>query len=122
MQAAAAAMKFEEAAKLRDQIEAVKSVVEKQQVVSLQNEDYDALGLFIEAGIASVTVLVVRNGKLIGDQHFFLQNIEGRGEPEVVSAFVRQHYAGPAALPDELLTRSEERRVGKECRSRWSPY
>ncbi|MBV9468626.1 MAG: excinuclease ABC subunit UvrC, partial [Abitibacteriaceae bacterium] len=104
MQNSAEEMRFEDAAKLRDQIEAVKSVLEKQQVVSRQHEDYDALGLYIEAGIASVVVLVVRDGKLIGDQHFFLQNIEGRGEPEVISAFVRQHYAGPTAIPTEILT------------------
>ncbi|HEX8834187.1 MAG TPA: excinuclease ABC subunit UvrC, partial [Abditibacteriaceae bacterium] len=89
---AAADMRFEDAAKLRDQIEAVKSVVEKQQVVSLANEDYDALGLFINSGIASVALLVIRAGKLIGDQHFFLQNIEGRADAEVLSVFVRQHY------------------------------
>lgn len=103
MQTAATNLEFETAAKLRDQIEAVKSVLEKQQVVSLAEEDYDALGLYIEAGIASVTTLIVRAGKLIGDQHFFLQNIEGRGEPEVLSAFVRQHYEGPASLPGEIL-------------------
>ncbi|HEX8237479.1 MAG TPA: excinuclease ABC subunit UvrC [Abditibacteriaceae bacterium] len=107
MQAAAMEMKFEDAAKLRDQIEAVKSVVEKQQVVSLANEDYDALGLYIEAGIASVVVLVVRGGKMLGDQHFFLQNIEGRDEAEVLSVFVRQHYEGPTALPHEILTPHE---------------
>src|SRR5690606_22817367 len=103
MKEAAAAMEFENAAKLRDQIEAIKSVTEKQQVLSLANEDYDSLGLFIEAGIASVTILIIRNGKLIGDQHFFLQNIEGRANAEVVSAFVRQHYAGPSAIPTEVL-------------------
>jgi excinuclease ABC subunit C len=103
MQEAAANLEFEKAAKLRDQIEAVQSVVEKQQVLSLANEDYDALGIYIEAGIASVTVLVVRNGKLIGDQHFFLQCIEGRGEPEVLSAFLRQHFEGPIHIPREVL-------------------
>jgi len=101
---AASEMRFEDAGKLRDQIEAVKSVVEKQQVVSLANEDYDALGLFIDAGVASVAVLIVRAGKLIGDQHFFLQNIEGRDEAEVLSVFVRQHYAGPANAPSEIFT------------------
>ncbi len=101
---AAGDLEFEKAAKLRDQIEAVKSVLEKQQVVSLGNEDYDALGLAIEAGIASVTTLIVRGGKLIGDQHFFLQNIEGRAEAEVLSVFVRQHYEGPQELPREVLT------------------
>ena len=103
MKAAAAEMEFETAAKLRDQIEAIQSVTEKQQVLSLANEDYDALGIFIDSGIASMTSLIVRNGKLIGDQHFFLQNIEGRSDAEVVSAFVRQHYAGPAAIPTEVL-------------------
>jgi excinuclease ABC subunit C len=101
MKDAAVEMKFEDAAKLRDQIEAVKSVVEKQQVVSLANEDYDALGLYIEAGIASVVVLVVRGGKMLGDQHFFLQNIEGRGEPG--SAF---GFCAPALRrPDGAATR-----------------
>src|SRR5690606_23510681 len=71
------------------------------------NEDYDALGIFIEAGIASVTSLIVRDGKLIGDQHFFLQTIEGRGEPEVLSAFLRQHFEGPIYIPREVLVPHE---------------
>ncbi len=100
---AAQNLEFEKAAKLRDQIEAVNSVLEKQQVLSLANEDYDAIGIFIEAGIASVTSLIIRNGKLIGDQHFFLNSIEGRGEPEVLSAFLRQHFEGPIYIPREIL-------------------
>ena len=103
MKEAAANMNFEDAAKWRDQIEAVQSVVEKQQVVSSQNEDYDAIGLYIEAGIASVTILIVRGGKLLGDQHFFLQPVEGREEAEVLSTFVRQHYDGPISAPREIL-------------------
>ena len=100
---AAANMEFEQAATYRDTIEAVQSVLEKQQVVSASNEEFDAIGLQIEAGIASVTTLIIRNGKLIGDQHFFLQNIEGREDAEVVSVFLRQHYEGPVAIPREVL-------------------
>lgn len=103
MTEAATDMRFEDAAKLRDQIEAVKSVVERQQVVSLANEDYDALGLHIDAGVASVAALVVRAGKLIGDQHFFLQNIDGHTEGDVLSVFVRGHYDGPTQIPSEIL-------------------
>lgn len=103
MKAAAEGLEFEKAAQLRDQIEAVRSVVEKQQVVSLAAEDYDALGMHIESGIASVTVLVVRAGKMIGDQHFFLQNIDGHSDGEIISVFIRQHYEGPVGLPDEIL-------------------
>ena len=100
---AAQNMEFEQAATYRDTIEAVNSVLEKQQVVSASNEEFDAVGLQIEAGIASVTILIIRNGKLIGDQHFFLQNIEGREDSEVVSVFLRQHYEGPVAIPREVL-------------------
>ena len=100
---AAENMEFEQAATYRDTIEAVQSVLEKQQVVSASSEEFDAVGLQIEAGIASVTILVVRNGKLIGDQHFFLQNIEGREDAEVISVFLRQHYEGPVAIPREVL-------------------
>lgn len=107
MEEAAENLEFERAAKVRDQIEAVKAVLEKQQVVSNPSDEYDAIGLQIEAGIASVAVLVVRNGKLIGDQHFFLQNIEGASDAEVVSVFVRQHYEGPVGVPKEVLTQAE---------------
>ena len=100
---AAENMEFEQAATYRDTIEAVQSVLEKQQVVSASNEEFDSIGLVIEAGIASVTTLVIRNGKLIGDQHFFLQNIEGREDAEVISVFLRQHYEGPVAIPREVL-------------------
>ena len=104
---AAENMEFEQAATYRDTIEAVQSVLEKQQVVSASNEEFDAVGLQIEAGIASVTILIIRNGKLIGDQHFFLQNIEGREDAEVVSVFLRQHYEGPVAIPREVLVPCE---------------
>ncbi|MBW3635781.1 MAG: excinuclease ABC subunit UvrC [Armatimonadetes bacterium] len=107
MQEAAEAMEFERAATLRDQIEAVKSVLEKQQVVSQSSDEYDALGLSIEAGVASVALLIVRDGKLIGDQHFFLQNIEGREDAEVISVFIRQHYEGPMTVPREILSAHE---------------
>ncbi len=103
MGVAAENMEFEQAATYRDTIEAVQSVLEKQQVVSASNEEFDAIGLQIEAGIASVTTLIIRNGKLIGDQHFFLQNIEGREDAEVISVFLRQHYEGPVAIPREVL-------------------
>lgn len=103
MDKAAENLEFETAAKLRDQIVAVQSVTEKQQVLSLVNEDYDTLGIAIEAGVASVTSLIVRGGKLIGDQHFFLQTIEGRDEPEVLSAFLRRHFEGLTPIPREIL-------------------
>ena len=103
MQNAAENMEFEEAAKIRDQIAAVQSVLEKQQVVAQNNDEFDVVGMSVEAGVASMTVMLVRNGKLIGDQHFFLQNIEGRADGEIVSAFLRGLYEGPVSVAREIL-------------------
>ena len=98
-------MEFEHAAKLRDQIEAIRSVIENQQVVSLANEDYDALGLFIEAGMASVTTFDCARRQTHRRSAFLsCTNIEGRDDAEVLSVFVRQHYEGPTSIPQEILT------------------
>jgi excinuclease ABC subunit C len=104
METAAQALEFEKAAALRDQREAVQSIIEKQRVLSASSENYDALGLHLEAGIAAVALLQARDGKLIGELNFFLQNVEGREEMEIISSFLRQHYDVMTALPSEILT------------------
>ncbi len=103
MRAAALRLEFELAGRLRDQARAVERVLESQQVVSLANEDQDVLAVYSESGIASVALLVVRSGKLIGDQHFMLQAAEGRSDAEILGAFVKQHYGNPVQTPRELL-------------------
>ncbi|MCS6861641.1 MAG: excinuclease ABC subunit UvrC [Abditibacteriales bacterium] len=103
MEKAAEELRFERAAQLRDQIAAVQSVTEKQHVVSLSHEDQDVIAVAIEAARACVQVLVVRQGKLIGERHFLIQDIVGRNESEILSAFVRQHYDGPVPVPPEVL-------------------
>jgi excinuclease ABC subunit C len=104
MASAAEQLEFEKAGTVRDQIEAVQSILEKQRVLSVTSENYDALGLHLEAGIAAVALLQVRDGKLIGELNFFLQNVDGREKAEVLSSFLRQHYDVMTALPSEILT------------------
>lgn len=104
MAEAAEALEFEKAATARDQMEAVQSIMEKQRVLSTTSENYDALGLHLEAGIAAVSLLQVRDGKLIGELNFFLQNVDGRELPEIISSFLRQHYDVMTTLPTEILT------------------
>jgi excinuclease ABC subunit C len=116
MEKAAEELRFEKAAALRDQIAAVQNVTEKQHVVSMSGEDQDVIAVAIEAARACVQVLVVRQGKLIGERHFIIQDIVGLNASEILSTFMRQHYDGPVQVPQEILLSEniEDRQVVTE--------
>jgi excinuclease ABC subunit C len=103
MAAAAGALDFETAARLRDQLEALNEVLEKQRMVSLDNEDQDVLALALSDGVACVEMLLIRGGKLLGDQHFMLESTAGREVTEILEAFLKQHYEAASHLPKEVL-------------------
>src|SRR2546425_10903091 len=137
MSTASAAQRYEEATAYRDQVRALSRVQARQYVESNRGVDADVVACAIEGGIACVNLVMIRGGRHVGDRSFFPSNAEGATAGEVVAAFLEQHYLDqplPALVvtsePVELENanvvnpshRSEERRVGKECRSRWSPY
>ncbi|MGN0362464.1 MAG: excinuclease ABC subunit UvrC [Bilifractor sp.] len=103
MQEAASALRFEEAASLRDLIAAVKKLSERQKITSGSGEDQDVIALAADGEDAIAQVFFVRDGKLIGRDHFYLKiaNDEGRGE--VMESFVQQFYAGTPFIPHEIM-------------------
>ncbi len=103
MQTAAQELRFEEAARLRDQIQALTAVVEKQKIVSFENIDQDIMGYARVNDLACVQVFFVRSGKIIGNEHFFLETPTGETGVEIMTAFVEQYYATAAFVPKELL-------------------
>ncbi len=110
----AAALDFEACAQLRDTLQDVESVVEKQHVVWANSEhDEDYLGLASEGETVSVHLLMVRGGKLT-DQRSFLLDAPGEAPPsEQISAFIKEHYALPLTLPKTILVSAlpEDHRV-----------
>ncbi|PWC17458.1 excinuclease ABC subunit UvrC [Brenneria corticis] len=105
MEAASRALNFEEAARIRDQIQAVRRVTEKQ-FVSGSGEDLDVIGVAFDAGMACVHVLFIRQGKVLGSRSYFPKVPSGTELGEVVQTFVGQFYLqGSAArtLPAEIL-------------------
>jgi len=101
MQTAAAAMRFEEAARLRDQIRAIDQTVERQKVVAAGGGDQDVVGLHREGGEVEVAILFIRQGKLIGRRSF---SLEWRlDEAELLSAFLQQFYGRAVFIPDQVL-------------------
>jgi excinuclease ABC subunit C len=102
MHDAAAALRFEEAARLRDQIRAITQTGEKQRVALPLGNDQDIFGLYREGGQVEVHVLFVRAGKLVGNQAYTLVDNEFP-EEEILGELLTQFYQGGRFVPDEVL-------------------
>jgi len=107
MEAAAENLEFERAAMLRDQLAAVRQVTEQQKVVSSNLFDEDIIALARAENEAAVQIFFIRGGKLIGREHFMLQNVEDESEAEILSSFVRQYYAEATFIPPRVLLPAE---------------
>ncbi|MGI6605027.1 MAG: excinuclease ABC subunit UvrC [bacterium] len=103
MAEAAATLRFEEAAVLRDQVAALERVLEKQKVVSLADVDQDVIALARGITEACVQVFQVRGGKLTARDTFFLKGTEGHERPEVLASFLKDYYSRAASIPPQLL-------------------
>lgn len=106
MQERSAALEYEAAAKLRDQIQAVEKTLEKQRMVSHWGNDQDIFGLYREGGFIEVQVLLVRQGKLTGNQAYSLQDLEFP-DGEILGSLLTQFYQGQRFIPDEILLPAE---------------
>ncbi len=96
MQQASSNLAFEEAAALRDQIQVLASMQQKQHVDTGTALDADAIALVQSNAITCVNLVMVRSGRYLGDRSFFPQHAEGHDPGEVLSAFLTQHYVGIA--------------------------
>ncbi len=103
MMAASEALDFERAALLRDQLQAVQRVVEKQKIVSAAGVDQDVVAFAREDGDACVQVFFIRGGKLLGREYFVLEGAQDEDEREVMTAFLKQFYEEAAYVPPEVL-------------------
>jgi len=109
MQAAAENLQFERAALLRDQIRAATQIVERQKIVSGQQEDEDIIAFAQDArtGEACVQVFFIRRGKLIGRENFVLEGVEPDANGELMAAFVKQFYDEAAFVPPSILLQKD---------------
>jgi excinuclease ABC subunit C len=103
MEDAAERLEFERAAALRDQIQAVERVAERQKVVSARGEDQDVIAFARNNGEACVQVFFIRNGRLIGREHFILQGTSEEDGRQIVASFVKQFYDQAPEVPPQIL-------------------
>jgi len=102
MIALSAGMDFEGAAEVRDQIRAIESVRQKQKVAADRSVDRDVIAFASSARDAACVILQVREGILIGKQHFYLKIEPETTGNELAGAFVKQYYMHAANLPEEV--------------------
>ena len=103
MEKAAEALDFERAAAVRDQVQALQKVIEKQKIVSATQSDQDVIAFAREDGQACVQTFFIRGGKLIGREYFVLTGTQDEDAREIMTSFVKQFYGEAAYIPSAIL-------------------
>ena len=96
-------LEFEKAAEYRDLIQSVHRISERQKITHGDGEDKDIMALAMEGNDAVMQVFFIRDGKMIGREHFFLQIAPHDNGETIFSSFVKQYYAGTPFVPKELM-------------------
>ena len=107
MMQASEAMEFEKAIRFRDLLSDVQQVAQKQKMSENIGENRDILGIAVDNASPDsdgvVQVFFLRDGKLIGREHFYMTHVAGRKKAEILSEFIRQFYSGTPSVPREIM-------------------
>ena len=107
MKQASENMEFEEAIRYRDLIQSVQSVSERQKITGSTGEDKDIIAMARDGQDVVVQVFFVRDGKMIGREHFYMTHVSEQSKPEILEDFVKQYYAGTPFVPKEVMLQYE---------------
>ena len=107
MQEASEAMNFEKAIEYRDLVRAVQQIAQKQKITHADMEDKDIIAMASDGEDAVVQVFFVRDGKLIGRDHFHVAVGSEDGSAQVLATFLKQFYAGTPFIPREVMIQEE---------------
>ena len=107
MQEASENLEFEEAVRYRDLYNSVKQTASKQKITDSDGEDKDIIALAADGQDAVVQVFFIRDGKLIGREHFYMTHVSGTDRSQILLDFVKQFYAGTPFMPRELMLQEQ---------------
>lgn len=107
MQEASENLDFEEAIRYRELLNSVRQVSQKQKITDSDGEDKDIIAMAGDEQDAVVQVFFVRNGRLIGREHFYMTNVSYEGKGQILQSFVKQFYSGTPFIPKELMLQQE---------------
>lgn len=97
-------LEFEKAIIVRDKIKNINSIFEKQRIFLGNHESEDYINIYKDSEHACIQVFFLREGKIIGRDHFIFENIYDETEEELVSQFIKEFYLGTAQIPNHIYT------------------
>ena len=107
MEEASKNMQYEKAAYLRDKIIAVERISEKQKVSNISENNIDVIGLAKSQTRVCIEIFFIRKSKMIGREHFFLDDLVDEEAKEILSSFIKQYYMDRPILPNKIMMREE---------------
>ncbi len=107
MEEASKNLQFEKAANIRDKILAIDRISAKQKVSNISENDIDVIGLAKSDIRVCIEIFFVRKSKMIGREHFFLDDLVDEEPKEILSSFIKQYYMGRPILPNKIMIREE---------------
>ena len=100
-------MQYEKAAYLRDKKNAIERISERQKVSNISENDIDVIGLAKSNTKVCIEIFFVRKSKMIGREHFFLNELVDEEPKEIISSFIKQYYLDRPILPNKIMIREE---------------
>ncbi len=107
MEEASKNMQYEKAAYLRDKKIAIERISEKQKVSNISENDIDVIGLARSDTKVCIEIFFVRKSKMIGREHFFLNDLVDEESKDILSDFIKQYYINRPILPNKIMIREE---------------
>jgi excinuclease ABC subunit C len=106
MELHAAARRYEEAAVIRDRIKGLEAYSERQKAVDLDATDRDIMAFAADGDDACGVIFKLRDGKMVGRQHYYMGNVEGKPEGEILEALLQQYYLDAEDIPSEIVVQT----------------
>lgn len=107
MKNAAADMDFEAAAEYRDLLNSVKQIAQKQKITNSDMENKDIIACAIEGEDAVIQVFFIRDGKLMGREHFHMNMALAEERMQIVNGFIKEYYGGTPFIPAHIVVQDE---------------
>lgn len=100
-------LEFEKAAELRDKLLAIQRISEKQKVSNISENNIDVIGICKDELLCCIEIFFVRGSKMIGREHYFLDNVQDMPQKEILSEFIKQYYIEKPDLPSKIMMKEE---------------
>lgn len=103
MEEASSKFEYEKAAYIRDKILAIDNISKRQKVSNLSENDIDVIGIAKSRYQVCIEMFFIRNSKMIGRKHYFLENMQDEDDGEILSSFIKQYYINNPILPHKIM-------------------